>query len=212
MQFLHDVLHFLQPYGSHSYFVILAMLLACGFGIPMPEDIILITGGILSSHDVTNYWGVVAVGMVGVLGGDGTVFMLGRRFGTRIRSHAFFRKVLSDRRDHQVRGIIQKYGDKVVFMARFIPGLRTPIFFTCGSYHLPPWKFLLLDGLAALISVPLWIYVGHLFGSNLEELEVKIRQFQAGVYLILGLIVLAFVGAALIKRRALRNLPNNTSV
>jgi membrane protein DedA with SNARE-associated domain len=72
---------------------------------------------------------------------------------------------------------------------------------------LPPWKFILLDGLAALISVPLWIYVGHLFGSNLEELEVKIRQFQFGVYLILGVIVLAFVGAAIIKRRALKNLP-----
>ena len=207
MQFLHDVLHFLQPYGSHSYFVILAMLLACGFGIPMPEDIILITGGILSSHDITNYWGVVGVGMIGVIGGDGTVFMLGRRYGVKIREHAFFRRLLGEKRDHQVRGIIHKYGDKVVFMARFMPGLRTPIFFTCGSYHLSPVKFVALDGFAALISVPLWIYVGYLFGRNMDELEVKIRQFQFGIYIVLAVVVLAFVSATLFKKRALKNLP-----
>ena len=206
MKFLLDVLDFLQPYGSHSYFVILGMLLACGFGIPMPEDIILITGGILSSHGVTDFWWVTGVCMVGVLGGDGTVFFLGRRYGARIRGHSFFRKLLSERRDHQVRGVIQKYGDKVVFMARFMPGLRTPIFFTCGSYHLSPLKFVLLDGAAAFISVPLWVYTGYLFGKNLDELERKMRQFQFGIYFVLGLIVLAFVAAALIKKRALKDV------
>ena len=202
MQMLIDFLAFLQPYGSHSYFFIFGLLIACGFGLPMPEDIILITGGILASHGVTQFGTVTATCLVGVLLGDGTVFMLGRHLGPRLKNNILFRKLLNERRDQQVQSIIHKFGDKVVFMARFMPGLRTPIFLTCGTYQVKPWKFLLLDGLAALISVPLWVYVGYLFGQNLEELEKKIRQFQFGIYLILGLVIAVFIVGHYIKKRA----------
>ena len=47
------------------------------------------------------------------------------------------------------------------------------------------WKFFFLDGFAALISVPVWIWVGFVFGSNLEALGDKIKQFQWGIYIIL---------------------------
>ncbi len=201
MQTLIQLLEFLQPYGSHSYIVMLAILILCGFGLPLPEDVVLITGGILASHGVTDFWGVVSICMVGVLIGDGTVFMLGRNFGPTIRNRPLFRKILSPERDQKVQDIIQKYGRKVVFMARFMPGLRTPIFFTCGSYRVSPWLFLLLDGFAAVISVPVWVYVGFVFGQNLEELEHRMRQFQYGTYALLGLVIAAFIFSAWRKRK-----------
>jgi len=200
MQTLLQLLEFLQPYGSHSYVVMLAILILCGFGLPLPEDVVLITGGILASHGVTDFWGVVGICMIGVLVGDGTIFMLGRNFGPSIRNKSFFRKILSPERDQKVQEIIQKYGKKVVFMARFMPGLRTPIFFTCGSYRVSPWRFLMLDGLAAILSVPAWVYVGFVFGQNLEELEHRMRQFQFGTYALLAALVGVFVFTAWRKK------------
>ena len=202
MQLLIDFLNFLQPYGSHSYFFIFGLLIACGFGLPMPEDIILIAGGILASHGVTHFGAVTITCLVGVLIGDGMVFMIGRHLGPRLKNNVLFRKLLSEKRDLQVQGVIHRFGDKVVFVARFMPGLRTPIFVTCGAYHVKLWKFLLLDGLAAIISVPLWVYVGYLFGQNLEELEKRIHQFQFGIYLILGLVILISIAGHVIKKRA----------
>ena len=86
----------------------------------------------------------------------------------------------------------------------FMPGLRTPLFFATGSYHVPFWKFFMLDGIAALISVPLWVYVGFLFGENLEELEQVMRNAQVGIYAGLGLIIVLFAGAYVLKKRLLR--------
>lgn len=177
MKLLIDLLHFIQPYGSYSYGVILAVLLACGFGLPLPEDVTLVAGGILASRDIIDFKFTVAVCMVGVLAGDGTIFFLGSRYGKRLRRAKFFSLVLPEKRDAAVKSIFDKYGDKVIFMARFMPGLRTPLFFATGSYHVPFWKFFMLDGLAALISVPLWVYVGYLFGANLEELERGLRKW-----------------------------------
>lgn len=201
MQQLINLLAFLTPYGTHSYFVMFGILIACGFGLPMPEDVVLITGGILASHEVTHFWGVVVVCMAGVLMGDGIVFGLGRYFGPSIKKKGIFKKIFTEKIDQRAQAIIHKYGDKVVFMARFMPGLRTPIFLTCGVYQVKPWKFLLLDGTAALISVPLWIYVGYVFGQNLEELEQKIRHVQVGLFGGLAALIFVFVLVALLKRR-----------
>lgn len=206
MQILIDLLNFLTPYGTHSYYVMFGILIACGFGFPMPEDIVLITGGMLASRDIVDIWMVNLICMAGVLGGDSAVFMIGRRFGPALKQKSFFRRIVSERIDRRVDRVIQKYGDKVIFMARFMPGLRTPIFMTCGIYQVRYWKFLILDGLAALISVPIWIYVGLIFGENLELLEQKIRQFQVGIYSLLGGLLLCFIIYTVVKRRVMKNV------
>jgi hypothetical protein len=201
MKLLIDLLHFIQPYGIYSYAVIFGVLLACGFGLPMPEDITLVVAGILAARDVIDFNISVVVCMAGVLIGDGTIFYLGSRYGTKLRGTKFFSFILPERRDIAVKAIFDKYGDKVIFMARFMPGLRTPLFFATGSYHVPFWKFLLLDGFAAIISVPLWVYVGYLFGANLEELETVIKKAQFGVYAALIGLIAVFVAAWYAKKR-----------
>jgi len=201
MKILIDLLNFIQPYGTYSYFVILAVLLACGFGLPLPEDITLVAAGILAARNIIDFNSAVALCMVGVLLGDGIVFGLGSRYGTRLRNSKFFSIIIPERRDAAVKAVLQKYGDKVIFMARFMPGLRTPIFFATGSYHVSFWKFLFLDGFAALISVPLWVYVGFLFGSNLEELEKVVRKAQFGIYTALAFLIVLFISAYFLKKR-----------
>lgn len=206
MQILIHLLTFLEPYGTHAYFIMFAILIACGFGLPMPEDVVLVTGGILSSHAVTHFSITNAVCLAGVLIGDGTIFFLGRKIGPRLKSRGIFKRLLNEKREATARALFQKYGDKVIFIARFMPGFRTPIFFSSGTFGVSPAKFFALDGIAALISVPLWIYLGHLFGENLEELERKMRQFQFGIYFVLAGLVILFVGYAFFKKRALKKI------
>jgi membrane protein DedA with SNARE-associated domain len=204
MKILIDLLNFIQPFGSYSYAVILAVLLACGFGLPMPEDITLVAAGMLAARHIIEIKSTIALCMFGVLLGDSIIFYLGSHYGTKLRTTKFFRVVLPEKRDATVKAIFDKYGDKVIFMARFMPGFRTPLFFATGSYHVPFWKFLLLDGTAALISVPVWVYVGFLFGSNLEDLEVVMHNAKLGFFLVLACIIAFFLGAYYFKRRLLR--------
>lgn len=204
MKGLIKLLAFLTPYGVHSYFFMFGLLLACGFGLPLPEDIILIAGGILSARGVTTFAMTTTVCMAGVLIGDGIIFFLGRIMEKRIKNAWPFKRFLNDRVDARVSQVFTKYGDKVVFMARFMPGLRMPLFLSAGIYRVPPWKFFLLDGFAAIISVPAWVYVGFIFGQNLEELERALRKFKFGFYTILGVLVGIVIFSIWMKRRIVK--------
>lgn len=201
MKLVIGLLSALIPYGFYAYGIMFGILIACGFGFPMPEDVILVVGGILASRDIVDFYGTIVVCMLGVLIGDGTVFTIGRKMGPKIKNTKIFKRIMKVKREKKVKEWFAKYGDKVIFFARFAPGLRMPLFLTAGMYQISPWKFLAFDGFAAIISVPIWIWIGFLFGSNMERLEEKMQQMQFGVYSVLGLIVLVIFSFWFMKRK-----------
>ena len=204
MSLILSFLEQLAPYGSYSYGIMFFVLVACGFGLPMPEDVVLVSGGILASHHVTEFETTIAVCLLGVLLGDGVVFYLGRFGGERIKGWRVFKRIFSVKREKAIRGWFDRHGDKVVFFARFAPGLRMPLYLSSGIYRVAPWKFFLMDGFAAIISVPLWIWVGRVFGNHMEVLEQKIHQLQMGIYGVVGCLLLFIILFFIIKKRFIR--------
>jgi len=204
MQTMLELLDFLMPYGTHSLMLIFGILLACGFGLPMPEDIILLSAGILASHGIVHLHHAHLVCFAGVIIGDGIIYTLGLKLGPQLKSRAPFKKILTPERDAKVTEVFRKYGTKVIFMARFMPGLRMPIFLTAGMFHVKWWVFIGLDGFAALISVPVWVYLGFFFGENLEQLEKTTRRFQIGIYSILATVIVVLITIYLIRLRRRR--------
>lgn len=176
---------FFQQFGYAAVFFVLVI---CGFGIPIPEDVTLVAGGVISGLGYTNVHIMFFVGMAGVLVGDGLMFVLGRIYGTRILRFRPIAKLMPPKRYAQVQQQFDKHGNRVLFVARFIPGLRSPIFLTAGmSGKVSFWQWLIMDGLAALISVPIWIYLGDFGAENRDWLMHKIHQFQNGF---MGLVVI----------------------
>jgi membrane protein DedA with SNARE-associated domain len=54
-------------------------------------------------------------------------------------------------------------------------------------------RFLLLDGLAALISVPIWVYLGYFGADNHEWLVKWIRRGQSSLWVLGSLIVVVLL-------------------
>jgi hypothetical protein len=77
----------------------------------------------------------------------------------------------------------------VVVIARYLPGLRAPTFFTAGHSRLPFWEFALFDGVAALISAPLWVCLGFYFGDDIEQAARQASRF--GHYILAGALAVA---------------------
>ena len=77
-----------------GYAFVFGVLLLCGFGLPMPEDVILVTGGVLAwlaspletpaLREMPFDAGLqrmVLVGLLGILAGDSVIYWMGRRLG-----------------------------------------------------------------------------------------------------------------------------------
>jgi membrane protein DedA with SNARE-associated domain len=205
--------------SAHAF--VLGVLLLCGMGLPMPEDIILVTGGALTwlaapidpmtiagMLSSPGLWAMIGTGIFGCLAGDAILFFAGRRFGARISEVPLLRKLLSPKKQRRVEHLTRRYGRRVVFLARFMPGLRSPTFFMTGHAGVSFLTFLFYDGLAALISVPVWVCVGFYFGDDLRiaaQTAGRFSQYLVGAVLF---IIVAMVGRALYKHHAKARRPD----
>ncbi len=70
-------------FSSYGYWAVFLVLIACGFGVPIPEDITLVSGGVISGLGYTNVHWMLVVSMLGVLIGDSTMYWLGRIYGKK---------------------------------------------------------------------------------------------------------------------------------
>jgi membrane protein DedA with SNARE-associated domain len=139
-------------------------------GLPVPEEITLLTGGFLVNLGFIRFYPTLAAVFVGVLTGDMAMYSIGRRWGHGILTHRNLRRIFSEERLERVRQFFRDHGSKTIFIARFISGFRMAAFLAAGTMRVKPSKFLFLDFLAALIAVPLLLYLGYYFGENIEWL------------------------------------------
>ncbi|MDD0824751.1 DedA family protein [Mannheimia sp. AT1] len=180
-------------FSSYGYWAVFLVLLACGFGVPIPEDITLVSGGVISGLGYTNVHWMFVVSMLGVLIGDSTMYWLGRIYGKKILRFPLIRKIATPVRFAAVQERFEKQGWKLLFMARFLPGLRAVVYLVSGISHKVSFtKFLLVDFVAAVISVPIWVYLGYYGASNLDWLHEQVKNGQHIIFAILGVVILFF--------------------
>jgi membrane protein DedA with SNARE-associated domain len=220
---LEHVVEMVGGYSLHfGYGFVFAALLLCGFGLPLPEDVVLVAGGVLAwlasplteatfrgMLDDRGLLGMVAVGLAGILAGDSVIFLAGRKFGARVADFKPLRRVITPDKLEKVEKLMRRRGNVVVVVARYIPGIRAPTYFTAGHAGLPYWEFLLFDGAAAAISAPLWICLGFYFGSNIEEAARAAQRFShyilAAVGVLVGVIALRWLRAHRARARQVQS-------
>jgi membrane protein DedA with SNARE-associated domain len=180
---------------NFAYLVIFGILLACGLGFPLPEDVPLIATGYLIWEGTMTWVPALLVTLLGVLLGDTILFFLGKRVGKKILRQHRFQTIFPPARVRRAGAYFRKYGDKLIFFARFVAGLRAVVFFMAGAMKVRYWRFLLLDGLAALLSVPAWVLLGygfgHFFGDQIQLILKHLKEVKIGFSVVLVVVLLA---------------------
>jgi membrane protein DedA with SNARE-associated domain len=194
-----QLLHWGGPYLG-----VFLVLVACGLGLPLPEDVPLLTGGYMVHKGLARLEFMIPIALAGVLGGDCILFFLGRRFGHHIVEHRLLRRVVNPPRLLKAERLFQQHGIKIIFVGRFLPGLRSMIFMAAGVLRVPFSAFIAVNGLAACVSVPTLIVLGKLFGHNMDKLKSDVRT--ATHYIVLALLVAAFVGMGVYLHRRQKRL------
>jgi membrane protein DedA with SNARE-associated domain len=193
-------------YSSFGYFSVFGMLMLCGFGIPIPEDISIIAGGIIAGLGYGNIHVMCLVSFLGVMLGDISVYNIGRVFGKRIFEKKFGKKILEHGWYDKIIKSFNQNGKIVLFAARFMPGFRMPIYLTAGITKFVGFPaFILIDGFAALISVPVWNYLGFCGSKNRELLIKWIRETKIAIFFILVITITVYLLMKLIKSRIMKS-------
>lgn len=181
-----------------SFAAIIGLLGLGGMGLPVPEDLVVLTAGFLSREGRIDLPVAGVSCYLGVLLGDMLLFQLGRRLGPRAMDLAPLARLLTPQRRRALEVHYSRHAVITVMAGRYAAGLRLPFFALAGASGVPWRTFLLADATAALLSVPLVLSLGWLFASTLEATHARLKLVGAGMA---ALALLALAIAAARRRR-----------
>jgi membrane protein DedA with SNARE-associated domain len=191
---------------SWSYFGIIAFLVLTGCGLPIPEEVPIIAAGVLSKQTL-NPWLALASCFIGAVLGDMVMYGIGRKFGRRLlANHGYFSSLLSPEREREIEDHFSRHGMKVLFTARFLVGIRSPIYITAGILKVPFKRFVIADMFCAAMVIPLFFGVSYLFSDHVQALWNWLRtaELAVTVTIVVGAIAAYFIVRYVRKRRAAR--------
>ena len=192
---------FLQEYlVEFAYGGVFLVLLLCGLGLPVPEDIPIITSGYLVHLGTMSFWPALTVNLLGIMLGDLMIYGFGYWMGPKALEYRLLRSVITHERMEKVQSFFDRHGKKAIFFGRFVAGLRAPLFLAAGITRLPIRIFFGMDLAAALLSVPLLLAAAWYFGDHIDEFRQMVGTGKAVFILLLGAAALLWGGKYLWRK------------
>lgn len=194
------------------YMALIGMMLASSVGFPLPEEVTLVSVGILAymgKHpeqfpppepglSVINVHEAAVIAFFAVFLSDFIIYSIGKKWGRILIMHPRLKRFFPDELLRRVEAWTKKYGTFACFIFRFTPGIRFPGHLACGMLRFESWKFILIDGIAAGISVPTQIYLLAFYG---EPILVFLKEFKIALFSIIGIVLLAFLIRKFLQKR-----------
>ncbi|MDQ7910060.1 VTT domain-containing protein [Phytohabitans sp. ZYX-F-186] len=181
-----------------AYLLLMALLAVDAFVPVVPTQALMITVGALTVYGDLSLPITIAVGALGVFGGDLVCYLLGRSArepGAQPEAPARGRARKAAIRF--TRGL-RRPGPMVILLCRFVPGGRMAACFQAGRVRYPVRLFVAYEGAAALLWAAYGGLVGHIGGSALTQSAwrlVAVAAVAAAIFAAAGWI-LALAGSA----------------
>jgi membrane protein DedA with SNARE-associated domain len=183
-----------------TYAGLFLVLFIAGLGVPIPEEVPIVAGGVLAHETVVRWWIALPVCLAGVLGGDVVLYWVGHHWGEHILAWRPVRYVLSREREEALKAAYRRHGIKIVFTSRHVMGLRAAAFLTAGIANVPFWKFFVVDAAAAAISVPIGFGAAYLFADQVETVMQDVHRVERWLILLALVAFATWVGIVAYRR------------
>lgn len=184
----HYIISFIE---STSYFGIFILMGLESALIPIPSEVTMPFSGYLVSTGELNFWVVVIVGTLANLAGSLVAYYIGYLIEETILVKLINKYgkfvLISETEYRHAEHWFQKYGDKIIFISRLLPGIRTVISLPAGAFRMDIKKFVVYTTAGCLLWSALLTYVGMYMGENWHALEPYYRKFE--IVVVLGIII-----------------------
>jgi membrane protein DedA with SNARE-associated domain len=153
---------------------------------PSPSDLIVVVGGSLIGTEVLHFVPTLLFTSAGSVIGFMTLFYLGTQLDRKVIQAGKF-KFISVEGLTKVESWFKRWGYWVILGNRFLPGTRSIISFFAGLSELDYKRTSLLAAVSALLWNTVIIYLGIIFGHNLQLIDRYLATYSNIVWIATGL-------------------------
>ena len=164
----------------------------------LPGDSLIFAAGTFAARGALNPWALFVVLSTAAILGDTVNYWIGHRVGAK----AYSGEVKWVKKDHLERthAFFEKYGGKAIFLARFVPIVRTFAPFVAGVSQMPYGFFIRWNVIGAIVWVGIFTALGYFFG-NIPFVQ---ENFELVIVAIVVISVIPAVVEAVKARREFR--------
>lgn len=168
--FLHldeHLANIIGQYGTWTYAILFFVIfMETGFVVTpfLPGDSLLFAAGTFASPvmgEALNVYLLVGLLVVAAILGDTVNYWIGHFVGERAYGSRWVKKEYIDR----THAFFKKHGGKTIFLARFVPIIRTFAPFVAGVGKMSYGYFISYNFIGAFVWVPLFTFAGYFFGT-----------------------------------------------
>jgi len=159
---------------------------------PIPGDTILIFGAYLVGRGNLSFSMALITTLLGSVMGFMTLYVVGLKYG-RGFMYSKQQTWFSPKSLERVEQLFARWGYGVVFINRFLAGLRSVVGLFSGIGKLKMWKVVLLATLSSLLWNGTLLWLGSSIGENWERIGTYLKQYNTTVSIIIVSIIAGFL-------------------
>src|SRR5215211_7894438 len=189
----------MNQYGVWTYAILFVIIfMETGFVVTpfLPGDSLLFAAGTFAALGSLNVWFLIGLLIVAAIGGDTVNYWIGHYLGDRAYNIKWIKKEYLDR----THAFFQKHGGKTIFLARFVPIVRTFAPFVAGMGRMSYSYFFSYNVFGGIVWVLLFTLLGFFFG-NISFVQ---KNFEFVIIAIILISVVPAVWEALKARREIK--------
>ncbi|WP_299090879.1 DedA family protein [uncultured Metabacillus sp.] len=172
---------------------------------PIPSEVILTFGGMLTNFTDLTVPGVILSATFGSVVGAVILYKIGNLLDVERLEKIVDRwgKVLQVKRKdiYKADQWFDKYGYWTVLICRIIPLIRSLISIPAGMASLNFWLFLLFTTIGTLVWNVILVTVGSKFGESWEKIVEVMDVYSNVVYVLIAVAVIVFLALFIKKRK-----------
>jgi len=143
---------------------------------PSPSDFVVVVGGSLIATGIIDFIPTLILTSLGTVIGFMVLFYIGSTVYKKVIHSGKLKFIPIDAID-KVEIWFKKYGYGIILANRFMPGTRAVISFFAGLSHLDVKKTIILSTISAFAWNTLILYLGYLFGDNVELVDQYLTTY-----------------------------------
>jgi membrane-associated protein len=193
--YLNDII---AHYGTWTYgLLFFVIFMETGFVVTpfLPGDSLIFAAAAFAARGVLNPWLIFILMSIAAIAGDTANYWIGNRVGAK----AYTGEVKWIKKEYMERthAFFEKHGGKAIFLARFVPIIRTFAPFVAGVSQMPYGYFVRWNIIGGVAWVATFTLLGYFFG-NIPFVQ---KNFELVIIAILVISVIPIVVEAVKARK-----------